>query len=116
MMKTKTKLKLKNISKTATKTKTKNKSKRKSHCVKALKFNSNVWKRSWGFGSEFCVPDALCDAKQPKHTGLHLFSSIMTVEGITAFCIGSQFPHILTNISKQHIFNYLSEINILNKL
>jgi len=28
----------------------------------------------------------------------------------------SQLSHILTNISKQHIFNYLSEINIFNKL
>ena len=28
----------------------------------------------------------------------------------------SQLSHILTNISKQHIFNYLSEINIFIKL
>ena len=28
----------------------------------------------------------------------------------------SQLPHILANISKQHIFNYLSELNFFNKL
>ena len=67
----------------------------------------------------------LLNKEQPPNS--NYCKSLLTVEHILTSCsayknIGekhypnSQLPHILTNISKHHIFNYLSEINFFNKL
>ena len=67
----------------------------------------------------------LLNKEQPPNC--NYCKSSLTVEHILTSCSAyknirekhysnSRLPHILTNISKQHIFNYLSEINIFNKL
>jgi len=54
----------------------------------------NLLPRIWVFNFMFCIQKNIREKHYPY----------------------SQLSHILTNISKQHIFNYLSEINIFNKL
>ena len=57
----------------------------------------------------------LLNKEQPPNC--NYCKSLLTVEHITSCSASnSQLSHILTNISKQHIFNYLSAINIFNKL
>jgi len=66
----------------------------------------------------------LLNKEQPPNC--NYCKSLLTVEHILTSCSAyrnirenhysnSQLPHILTNISKQHIFNYLSEKNFLKQ-
>ena len=58
-----------------------------------------------------------CDYCKSPLTAEHILTSCSAYKNIREkHYSNSQLPHILTNISKQHIFNYLSEINIFNKL
>jgi len=67
----------------------------------------------------------LLNKEQPPNC--NYCKSLLTVEHILTSCSAyknisekhysnSQLPHVLTNISKQHILNYLSELNFFNRL